>query len=464
MVGTAANPLRIAVFGAGPAGFFAAEELLKQPGGGVSVDLFDRLPTPYGLVRGGVAPDHQNTKAVTRQFDRIAAHPNFRFFGNVTFGTDLSLQEVLAGYHQVLLTTGAEDDRRLGIPGEDLPGSHSATAFVGWYNGHPDYRDLRFDLGAEQVVVVGNGNVAVDVARILTRSVDELARTDIAEHALEALRRSRVKAVHLLGRRGPAQAAFSNPELRELTMLAGVNLVVRPQDVELDPVNRSFLAGHTSRHPHRNMDLLVAQSAKGEGTQARKIRTRFFVSPIRVLGRERVEGLEVEHTQLVEDPPGNFVARGTGVLEEISAQLVFRSVGYKGHAISGVPFDQARGIIPHREGRVVHPGTDVPVRRVYVAGWIKRGPSGVIGTNRSDAVATVRVMLADAESEPPETTVSGLEDIPALLARKHIRTVTFEGWKRIDELEVAAGRARGKPREKLTTRAELLAAASGDRR
>jgi ferredoxin--NADP+ reductase len=177
-----------------------------------------------------------------------------------------------------------------------------------------------------------------------------------------------------------------------------------------------------------------------------------------------VEGLEVEHTQLVEDPPGNFVARGTGVLEEISAQLVFRSVGYKGHAISGVPFDQARGIIPHREGRVVHPGTDVPVRRVYVAGWIKRGPSGVIGTNRSDAVATVRVMLADAESEPPETTVSGLEDIPALLARKHIRTVTFEGWKRIDELEVAAGRARGKPREKLTTRAELLAAASGDRR
>jgi ferredoxin--NADP+ reductase len=463
-VGTAANPVRIAVFGAGPAGFFAAEELLKRPDCVVAVDLFDRLPTPYGLVRGGVAPDHQNTKAVTRQFERIAAGPNIRFFGNVAFGTDLSLQEVLAHYHQVLLATGAEDDRRLGIPGEDLPGSHSATAFVGWYNGHPDYRDLRFDLSAEQVVVVGNGNVAVDVGRILARSVAELARTDIARHALEALRHSNVTETCLLGRRGPAQAAFSNPELRELATLAGVDLVVRPEDLELDAVNASFLASHESRHPHRNLELLAAQSRKGEGTHPRKIRTRFYVAPIRILGAERVEGLEVERTRLVEDTPGTFSARGTGVLERIAAQLVFRSVGYTGRPLPGVPFDRARGIVPNREGRVVEPASGTPVPRVYVAGWIKRGPSGVIGTNRPDAVATVRAMLADAASAPLARLETRLEDIVVLLARKQVQAVTFEGWKRIDMLEVAAGKAEGKPREKFTTRAELLAAAGDQRR
>ena len=316
-LGSAANPLRVAVFGAGPAGFFAAEELLKQPGRAVAVDLFDRLPTPYGLVRGGVAPDHQNTKGVIKQFEKTAARPGFRFFGNVTFGTDLTLAEVLAHYHQVLCTTGAEGDRRLGVPGEDLPGSHSATAFVGWYNGHPDYRDVQFDLDAEAVAVIGNGNVAVDVARILTRSVDDLARTDIAEHALDALRRSRVKEVFMLGRRGPAQAAFSNPELRELTVLEGVDLVVRPEDLEMDAANRTFLARHESRHPQRNLEVLLAQTAKGEGVQGRKIRARFFVSPVAILGTLRVEGLRVEHNRLVEDATGGFSAEGTGVFEAI---------------------------------------------------------------------------------------------------------------------------------------------------
>jgi ferredoxin/flavodoxin---NADP+ reductase len=450
--------LRIAVFGAGPAGFFATEELLKRPGCGVTVDLFDRLPTPYGLVRGGVAPDHEKTKGVIKQFEKTAARPGFRFFGNVTFGTDLSLAEVLAHYHQVLFATGAEGDRRLGLSGEDLPGSHSATAFVGWYNGHPDYRDARFDLGAEQVVVVGNGNVAVDVARILTRSVDDLARTDIAEHALEALRHSRVKEVSLLGRRGPAQAAFSNPELRELTTLAAVDLVVRPEDIELDAVNRTFLERHASRHPQRNLEFLIAQSASGEGTQPRKIRMRFFVSPVEILGTHRVEGLRVERTRLVEEAHG-FHARGTGVFEEIRSRLIFRAVGYQGHRLAGVPFDDRHGIIPNQEGRVFEPLTGAPLPRVYVAGWIKRGPSGVIGTNRPDAVATVRVMLEDAERDSGFDTVSPDPDgVPALLTRKQIQTVTFEGWTRIDAAEIAAGEQRGKPREKFTTLAQLLAA------
>jgi ferredoxin--NADP+ reductase len=450
--------LRIAVFGAGPAGFFAAEELLKAEGRVGSVDLFDRLPTPYGLVRGGVAPDHQNTKAVVNQFEKTAARPGFRFFGNVAFGTDLSLEEVLAHYHQVLFATGAEGDRRLDVPGEDLPGSHPATAFVGWYNGHPDYRDVRFDLDAEQVAVVGNGNVAVDVARILARSVEDLARTDIAEHALEALRHSRVKEVCLLGRRGPAQAAFSNPELRELTALAGVDLVVRPEDLELDAANRTFLAQHSSRHPHRNLELLAAQSAKGEGTQPRKIRLRFFVSPVVIAGGQRVEGVRLEHNRLVEDAQGGFSARGTGVFEEIGAQLVFRSVGYKGQGLPGIPFDGRAGIIPNRDGRVIDPVTGALLPRVYVAGWIKRGPSGVIGTNRPDAVATVRGMLADAQCDTGTLSL-GPDGAAALLARKQVQAVTFEAWRRIDRREVELGKQRGKPREKFVTRAELLAAA-----
>jgi ferredoxin--NADP+ reductase len=458
-VGSPANPLRIAVFGAGPSGFFATEELLHQTGRVVTVDLFDRLPTPYGLVRGGVAPDHQHTKEVVRQFEKTAARPGFRFFGNVAFGTDLSLSEVLEHYHQVLLATGAESDRHLGIPGEDLPGSHPATAFVGWFNGHPDYRDEQFDLTTERAVVVGNGNVAMDVARILARSVDELARTDIAAHALEALRHSRITDVYMLGRRGPAQAAFSHPELVELVTLNGADLVVRPEDLELDDANRQFLAQQHSRHPQRHLDELIAQSAKGEGRQPRKIRMHFFVSPVAVLGTERVEGVRVERNHLVRDEAGGFSARGTGVFDEIRCGLVFRSVGYKGQALAGLPFDDRSGTIPHRDGRVIDPQTDGTLPRVYVAGWIKRGPTGVIGTNRADAVASVRAMLADADADAAlETLTPDPDAVPALLARKQIQAVTFEAWMHIDAMEIAAG-GEHKPREKFTTWAELLAAA-----
>ncbi len=460
-LGSATNPLRVAVFGAGPAGFYAVEELLKQQEFLVAVDLFDRLPTPYGLVRGGVAPDHQKIKAVIRQYEKTAARPGFRFFGNVTFGENLSLDELLAHYHQVLFTTGAESDRRMGIPGEDLSGSYPATVFVGWYNGHPDYRDLQFDLNAERVAVVGNGNVAMDVTRILARSVDELAKTDIADYALEALRHSKIKEIYLLGRRGPAQAAFTNPEIRELTELAVADLVVRPEELALDEVNREFLALHASEQTHqRNVDILTAQIAKGEGSRPKKIRARFFVSPVKVLGKDQVEGLRLEKNRLVKDEDGVFKAQGMGVYEEISCQLVFRSIGYKGHKLPGLPFDERNGIIPNRDGRVIDSTTNAPVPRLYVAGWIKRGPSGVIGTNKLDATTTVQAMLEDAARYPVWDGLSlDLSAIPVLLANKQVRAITFTDWKRIDQVEIAAGRKRGKPREKLTTIAELLEAA-----
>lgn len=464
-IGSPSNPLRVAVVGSGPAGFYAVEELLKQDGMTVLVDLFDRLPTPYGLVRGGVAPDHQKIKSVIKQYEKTAGRPGFHFFGNVTFGKDVSLDDMLAHYHQVLFTTGAESDRRLGIPGEDLPGSYPATIFVWWYNGHPDYRHLQFDFSdVESVAVVGNGNVAMDVTRVLARSADELARTDIAEYALAALRRSKVKEIYLLGRRGPAQAAFTNPEIRELAELPGADLVVRPEELELDEVNREFLARERDQTHLRNVEILAAQIPKGEGTRPRKIRARFFVSPVAILGKDRVEGVRLERNRLVKDEQGNFKAQGTGVYEEISVQMVFRSIGYKGLPLPGVPFDERNGVVPNREGRVIDPATGRQVPRVYVAGWIKRGPSGVIGTNKPDAAATVQAMLEDArQGLIPAELSAAPESLPALLAQRGVRYVTFAGWKNIDQVEVAAGKKLGKPREKLTTIAELLAAADRER-
>ena len=334
--------MHVAIFGAGPAGFFAAEELLHQTGRAVTVDLFDRLPTPYGLVRDGVAPDHQHTKDVVRQFEKTAARPGFRFFGNVTFGVDFSLPEVLAHYHQVLLTTGAEADRHLGIPGEDLPGSHPATAFVAWFNGHPDYRDAHFDLSAEHAVVVGNGNVAMDVARILARSVDELARTDIADHALEALRHSRITDVYLLGRRGPAQAAFTHPELHEMATLSGVDLVVRPEELEVDAATTLSRAAARVVIRSATSELLVAQSAKGEGRERRKIRMRFFVSPVRS-GSERVERILVRTQSPGAGRRRQLRREGHRRLRGDSLRAVFRSVGYKGRPLVGLPFDDRTG-------------------------------------------------------------------------------------------------------------------------
>lgn len=459
-IGSDSLPLRVAIFGSGPAGFYAAGELLKQKDVTVCVDMFDRLPTPYGLVRGGVAPDHQKIKAVIRQYEKIAGRPGFRFFGNVTFGEDVLLDEVLGHYHQVLFSTGAESDRRLGIPGEDLPGSDPATIFVGWYNGHPDYRDLQYDLSrVERVAVIGNGNVAMDVTRILARSIEELSTTDIADYALETLKKSAVKEIYLLGRRGPAQAAFTNPEIRELTEMQVADLVVRPADLELDEVNAEFLAQAEDRVHQGNMDILTAQIPKSEGTKPKKVRARFFVSPVEIYGQDAVTGLKLERNRLLKDDGGTLRARGTGEYEELpDVQMVFRSIGYKGHPLKGVPFDERAGIIPNTDGRVIDPDTQAPVARLYVAGWIKRGPSGVVGTNKPDAIETVSLMLEDLRNGGvPDGVQTAPEAAPALLDRKGVRFVSFADWQYLDRIEVEAGHERGKPREKLTTVAEMLA-------
>ena len=459
-IGSETNPLRVAIFGSGPAGFYAVGELLKQKDTAIRVDLFDRLPTPYGLVRGGVAPDHQKIKAVIRQYEKFANLPGFRFFGNVTFGEDIRLSDTLAHYHQVLFSTGAESDRQLGIPGEDLAGSDPATIFVGWYNGHPDYRDLNYDLSnVERVAVIGNGNVAMDVARILARSIEELSKTDIADYALEALKKSAVKEIYLLGRRGPAQAAFTNPEIRELTEMPITDLVVEPKDLELDEANAEFLAQATEPVHQRNMDILTAQIPKGEGTAPRKIRARFFVSPVELYGTERVEGMKLEKNRLVKDDSGTLRARGTGEYEELpNIQMVFRSIGYKGHPLKDVPFDERSGIIPNQTGRVIDPETQTPIERLYVAGWIKRGPSGVVGTNKPDAIETVGLMLEDLQQGTVPNTISASDEaVPALLAEKGVRYVSFADWKYLDQIEVENGKKVGKPREKMTTVAEMLA-------
>lgn len=456
---TEANPWRVAIFGSGPAGFYAAEELLKQEQPKVAVDLFDRLPTPYGLVRGGVAPDHQKIKTVIKRYERTAGRPRFRFFGNVTFGQNLALSDVLAHYHQVLFATGSETDRRLGIPGEDLPGSYPATKFVGWYNAHPDYRDLAFDLGAEQVAVIGVGNVAIDLARILAVPAAELAKTDIADYALGPLAESKVRKIHLLGRRGPAQAAFTNPEIREISSIQGVDLVVAQDEMTLDPLSQEYLAQLKDPTHRRNVEILTAQLAKGEGSQPRKIRLRFLVSPVAILGDGRVEALRIERNKLVKSASGALSAQPTGEFEELPVQLVFRSIGYMGQPLADLPFDSRAGVIPNQGGRVIDPATKAVLPRCYVAGWIKRGPIGVIGTNKEDSIGTVRNMLADVKDfQQPEDFAADAEAVPDLLRQRAVRIVTFADWKRLDAIETERGKQEGRPRVKFTSVGEMLEA------
>lgn len=453
-LGTAERPLRVAIVGAGPAGFYAAEALLKQKGLVCQIDFFNRLPTPYGLVREGVAPDHQSIKAVTRVYDKLAAAPNVGYFGNVTFGSDLRHDDLKRHYDQIVYAVGAQSDRRMGIPGEDLEGSLPATVFVGWYNGHPDYRDLAFDLSHERVIVVGNGNVAMDVTRILVTDPDELAKTDIADHALEALRTSKVREVVMLGRRGPAQAAFTNPELKEFGELAGVDVIVDPADVELDELSQAGLAD--DKVATKNVDLLRVYAARQPSGAARRIVMRFLVSPVEVIGTDgRVMAVKIERNQLVQSSDGSLRPKGTGEFETLECGMILRSVGYRGVPLPGVPFNNAGGTIPNVGGRVYEHGSGEIVPGEYVVGWAKRGPSGVIGTNKPDAVATVQAMLEDLETLP------GAEQrdpdaIPALLRERGVEFVTYEDWKRLDAHETAAGAAQGRPRVKVTRVPEML--------
>ena len=441
--------LKVAVVGSGPAGFYTADALLKSEDPEVAVDVLDRLPTPWGLVRLGVAPDHENIKAVSRAFEKTAARPGFRFFGNVEVGSTVSHDELLAIYDAVVYTVGAQTDRRLGIPGEDLPGSWPATAFVAWYNGHPDFQDLGFDLDCERVVVIGNGNVAIDCARMLALTEEELAPTDTVAAAAAAIAASPVREILMLGRRGPVQAAFTPPELKELGELAGAEPIVDPRDLDLDPASSRELEADRDR-ARRNVDLLREYAARAPEGKPRRIALRFLVSPVTILGQGRVEAIEIVRNELVEEN-GRIVARPTGETETITCGLVLRSVGYQGVALPGVPFDERRGVIPNTGGRVEG------AERTYAAGWIKRGPSGVIGTNKKDATETVELLLEDARAGTL-VCVDSTQTLEGLLDAKGAVYVEYAGWQAIDAAERAAGAPLGRPRVKLTTWEALLRA------
>jgi ferredoxin--NADP+ reductase len=455
--GIAGNPLRVAVVGAGPSGFYAAEALLKS-GQNVRVDMIERLPAPYGLVRYGVAPDHPKLKEAILVYAVIARLPQFSLLGNVAVGRDVTVEELRAHYHGVIFACGAETDRHLGIPGENLQGSHTATEFVAWYNGHPDYRERSFDLSAEVVAIVGQGNVAADVCRILAKSVDELKATDIAEHALDALAASRVREIHVIGRRGAAQAKFTNKELKELGELASCDAIVDPMDMELNAESVAELEVKSNFVSAKNVEIFRAFAARGLTGKPRRMVFHFLKSPVAITGAARMEHVVLARNRL-EGAPLQQVARETGETDPLRCGLLFRSIGYSGVPIPGVPFDARRGVFPTQDGRIVD-GSGAVVLGLYAAGWIKRGPTGIIGTNRADSIATVKSLLADLPRLVPAAKAGG-EALEPLFAARGVRVVSLADWFKIDEAEVARGQPKGKPREKFTRVAEMLQCLDG---
>ncbi len=454
-LGSQDNPLRVAVIGSGPSGFYAAEALIKS-GRSVRVDMLERLPSPFGLVRSGVAPDHPKLKQAILVYDKIARTPEFTYIGNVTVGKDISVAELCEHYHALLFTCGAESDRRLGVPGEDLKGSYTATEFVGWYNGHPDYRDRAFDLSHEVAVIIGQGNVAADVARILAKGVDELQHTDIAQHALDHLAQSRIREIHVIGRRGPAQAKFTNRELREFGELEDCDASIDARELVLNPESQQELDDKNNVVGAKNLEIFKSFAAAPSGKRRRCV-FRFLQSPVRLLGQGRLARLVLERNRL-QGAAFQQSARGSGETSEQACGILFRSIGYKGVAMPGVPFDEKNGVIPNLAGRVTDTqGTPVP--GLYCAGWIKRGPTGIIGTNRADSVATVESLLADLPRlDRPDR--HGAATILPLLAGRGVQVVDFTGWLKIDAAEVDRGKPKGKPREKFTRVAEMLALAT----
>jgi ferredoxin--NADP+ reductase len=449
------DALRVAVVGSGPAGFYAAGALLDAEAS-VEVDMIERLPTPWGLVRLGVAPDHPKLKTVSRAFERIALKPGFRFFGNIEVGRDLSHADLTRLYDAVIYAFGAQSDRRLGIPGEGLPGSWSATELVAWYNGHPDFQELEFDLNVGRAVVIGNGNVALDVARMLALTPEELAPTDTTDPAIEAIGASTIRDIVVVGRRGPAQASWTTQELKELGELAGADVVVDPAELELDSASEASLEHDTNSR--RNMEVLRDFAAREPTGKSVTLRLRFLASPIAIQGDHRVESIELVRNRL-EEQDGRLVAVPTDQHETLECELVFRSVGYRGVGLPELPFDERRGTIRNDRGRVVDAdGNHVPP--AYCAGWIKRGPTGIIGTNKKDATETVTQLLEDVHegrvSHREQVTADAVE---ALLAERGARAVMYPGWTSIDELERSAGEKLGRPRVKLRSWDELLEAA-----
>lgn len=458
-IGTKDNPLRVAVIGSGPSGFYAALALLKQEDYEIRVDVFDRLPTPYGLVRGGVAPDHQKIKTVTRVYEKSALAAGFRYFGHVELGRDIQVRDLLAHYHQIVYAVGNENDRRMGIPGESFVGCTPATVFVGWYNAHPDYRGAGFDWNSRRIAVVGNGNVAVDVTRILAKGHDELARTDIADYALEALDRSRVEEIVMLGRRGPVQAAFTPAELEELTGLESADLCVDAPELDLDSESRADLEAASPRSNARRNYEILCRTAHAEPKRRKRIRLRFQVSPVAILGdeRNRVRRIRLEKNRLVRDQHGSLRARGTGEFEDMDVDWVFVSIGYEGRRIAGIPFDEKRGAVANVDGRVCDASTEEIVPNQYVVGWAKSGPQGLIGMHKAASAAVVKLMLEDvaAGSLAEALPVDG-DSITRFMKDRGVRYVTFDDWRTIDAAEVERGKRREAPRVKFSQIPEML--------
>jgi ferredoxin--NADP+ reductase len=425
----------------------------------VEVDMIERLPTPWGLVRLGVAPDHPNLKAVSRAYEKIAKQPGLRFLGNVHVGGVLQHADLVELYDAVVYAFGAETDRRLGIPGEDLPGSWAATEFVAWYNAHPDFQHLSFDLSGERAVVIGNGNVALDIARMLALTRDELAPTDATDAAIEAIVASGIREIIVVGRRGPVQASWTPPELQEMGELAGADIVVDPAELELEPASEAELAA-AGPIVRRNIDVLREFAGRKPAGKPRRIVLRFRRSPVAILGEGRVEAVEVVRNELVPDERGRIRALPTDERDVIACGIVFRSIGYRGIGLPGIPFDEQAGVIPNREGRVVD-GDGEALPGVYCAGWIKRGPTGVIGTNKKDATETVNLLLEDARAGRLSNTSASPESVLELLKERGAEVVAYGGWEAIDALEQGRGKDQGRPRIKLCTWDELLQAARG---
>jgi len=450
-LGTSERPLRVAVVGSGPSGFYAAETLLGKDRH-VQVDMFDRLPVPFGLVRYGVAPDHQNIKNVIKVYEKTAQQEGFAFYGNVHVGKDVPVSDLKKFYDAMIFCCGAETDRKLGIPGEDLKGSYTATEFVGWYNGHPDYRDREFDLSQEVAVVIGQGNVAMDVARILCKTVDELKATDIARYALDALAESKMREIHLVGRRGPVQAAFTPPEIKEFGELADCDVFVGKEDLELNEASRRELDSPENKKAQKNYEVLTEFAGRSPSGKRKKFIVRFYESPLELAGEGQVQKVIFGKNEL-RGEPGSQKARLTEERQEFPCGLFFRSVGYHGLSIPGVPFEEKRGVFPNEQGRIVQNGEPVP--GLYCAGWIKRGPSGVIGTNKPDSQETVGCLLEDLE-KLPAAEVPDSQKMLQFLAGKTAKVVNFEDWRRIDTAEIERGRQAGKPREKFAAIQDML--------
>lgn len=451
--------LRVAIVGSGPAAFYAALEIIATKG--ASVTMFDRLLTPYGLVRFGVAPDHPGTKAVTDVFKTLSRRNTFSLNLGVEIGKHITHDELLERHHAVVYAVGASSDRKLGIAGEDLVGSHTATEFVAWYNGHPDYVDRTFDLSSERVVVIGNGNVALDVARILLTDPDELDRTDIADHAVDALRDSKVREVVVLGRRGVAQAGYTNPEMLALRHLPDVDLIIDGDDVATDELTQSILDADETEASVRSKVAFAQEVAAGspEGHRKRLI-LRYLASPTEIVGSERVESLNITRNRLEQESDGAVMAVPTDTTESIETGLVLRAVGYHGVAVPDLPFDAARGVIPNVGGRVVDPDSRNAIPGVYVTGWIKRGPSGVIGTNKKCATDTVDLLLQDYLAGALPVPDQAADSIGALVTERQPEVVDFAGWTTIDKAEKAAGKVRKRPRVKFVSTESILAALS----